>query len=316
MYRDPTGFRKLIVVLSPSAGKALALHNGDGRVVWSTRYSRAAPPSHLLRWRRFHDLTHAPQLVVARVGGAGYASVLDGGSGRERERIEFGYAVDKVRCACVGGQGAAVRTGFCISSRFWLRALLPVCLSPSPVERKHTNFNSTNSNIQPSTNPQHPNTHPPTPQTHQQIVPLPQPLHDGTAEQFTYALISSPPSSTPTPDPPAALTAHLLPSGPDASAHLAAAAPSFVFWSVHSNGSSGGGGGSGGSVLAGYAFESTAGGAVAARLAWSVALPGRLLAVETRAAGEPMHTAVKVRLGWGGGGGSGLVGWRLLRGGD
>ena len=112
MYRDPNGFRKLIVALT-SAGKALALHNGDGRVVWAARYDPAAPPTHLLRWRRFHDLAHSPQLALARAGAAAagadaatdearaarrsYASVLDGGTGLELDRIEVGGDVDKVR---------------------------------------------------------------------------------------------------------------------------------------------------------------------------------------------------------------------------
>lgn len=123
MYRDANGFRKLIVVLT-SAGKALALHNGDGRVVWAARYDPAAPPTHLLRWRAFHDLAHAPQLALLRAGAAAaakesnsdepplagdeateearaarksYASVLDGGTGRELDRIEVAADVDKVR---------------------------------------------------------------------------------------------------------------------------------------------------------------------------------------------------------------------------
>jgi hypothetical protein len=34
-YRDTKGFRKQVVVLT-APGKLLALHNGDGRVLWST----------------------------------------------------------------------------------------------------------------------------------------------------------------------------------------------------------------------------------------------------------------------------------------
>lgn len=43
---DAQGFRKLLVLLT-DVGKLLALHNGDGRVVWSTFLSqgeRDAPP--------------------------------------------------------------------------------------------------------------------------------------------------------------------------------------------------------------------------------------------------------------------------------
>jgi hypothetical protein len=110
MYRDGNGFRKLVVVLT-SCGKALALHNGDGRAVWAARPPRASagdgrggggPPTHLLRWRRLHDLTHAPQLALLRAaagGGGGYASVVDGATGRELERIELPHAVGKARAA-------------------------------------------------------------------------------------------------------------------------------------------------------------------------------------------------------------------------
>jgi hypothetical protein len=33
-YRDTNGFRKIIIGIS-SSGKVVALHNGDGRVLWT-----------------------------------------------------------------------------------------------------------------------------------------------------------------------------------------------------------------------------------------------------------------------------------------
>lgn len=44
--RDPNGFRKLIVVLT-QAGKALALHSGDGRTLWSHQFEPSIKPSSL-----------------------------------------------------------------------------------------------------------------------------------------------------------------------------------------------------------------------------------------------------------------------------
>jgi hypothetical protein len=277
MHRDPNGFRKLIVALSPSAGKAFALHNGDGRVIWSTAFDPSAPPTHLLRWRRFHDLTHAPLLALARAGGAGaFVSVVDGGTGREKERIELPYAVDRV------GGGFCWVWGSAAGSRVATPQRQLSLLTPN---NRHCSLLKLN-----QTKPTK------TPSLLRQIVPLPQPLHDGTAEQFTYALISPPSVPAPGAAPPPALPAHLLPDSPEARAHLAAAAPSFVFWGLHPAPQPGESGAA--RALAGYAFElaaATAGGAgLEARLAWSVQVAGELLAVAARDPEEPMHTAVKV----------------------
>lgn len=105
MQRDPNGFRKLIVVITV-AGKALALHNGDGRVVWAARYPPTRTPTHLLLWKRFHDLTHATQLLLVAAGegaGAGYLSVVDGGTGKELERRELQAPVERVRADWLDG---------------------------------------------------------------------------------------------------------------------------------------------------------------------------------------------------------------------
>ena len=62
--RDGNGFRRIILALS-SSGKLSALHNGDGRVLWSRAYHvdvDGGTPQFMLRWRTFHDLTHAPQV--------------------------------------------------------------------------------------------------------------------------------------------------------------------------------------------------------------------------------------------------------------
>lgn len=41
-----------------AGGKVLALHNGDGRVLWSVDFGPAAAPSKLATWRVPHDVQH------------------------------------------------------------------------------------------------------------------------------------------------------------------------------------------------------------------------------------------------------------------
>lgn len=110
-FRDTSGFRKLIVLLT-SSGKAFGLHSGDGRILWtSTAPAAAAAGSsgakqHLRVWRRFHDLTHAPQLAVISAGGEGGSSsllVLNGHTGEVLQEQQLPYAVNKV-----GAVGAVV----------------------------------------------------------------------------------------------------------------------------------------------------------------------------------------------------------------
>eukprot|EP00897_Mesotaenium_endlicherianum_P002317 jgi/Mesen1/2112/ME000151S01365 len=82
LTRDHNGFRKLILVLT-SSGKLLALHSGNGHVVWSLLLSslRSPPPGaatdvkpqplHLVLWQDPHRraLVEAPEvLVIGRAG--------------------------------------------------------------------------------------------------------------------------------------------------------------------------------------------------------------------------------------------------------
>lgn len=56
-------WRPVCLPLPPlGAGKLLALHNGDGRVLWSRNYPPAQAPTKALTWRTFHDISHAPQV--------------------------------------------------------------------------------------------------------------------------------------------------------------------------------------------------------------------------------------------------------------
>eukprot|EP00879_Flechtneria_rotunda_P012472 GHRR01013024.1.p1 GENE.GHRR01013024.1~~GHRR01013024.1.p1 ORF type:complete len:683 (+),score=278.61 GHRR01013024.1:59-2050(+) len=110
-YRDTNGFRKLIVLLT-APGKVLALHSGDGRIAWTS--SAAIPAAaaiqtpksssgsnssrqYLLMWRRFHDLTHAPQLAVLTAeADASVLHVLNGHTGEQLQQFEMPYSVEKV----------------------------------------------------------------------------------------------------------------------------------------------------------------------------------------------------------------------------
>lgn len=111
-FRDTNGFRKLIVLLTAS-GKVFGLHSGDGRILWThtlrpprtTGSSSSAssgsshyPQQYLRVWRRFHDLTHAPQLSVITAGGdESSVQVLNGHTGELLEHIQLSYGVEKVR---------------------------------------------------------------------------------------------------------------------------------------------------------------------------------------------------------------------------
>eukprot|EP00887_Chlorella_sp_A99_P006353 scaffold3.g6353.t1 len=65
--RDPDGFRKQIVVLT-RGGVVAALHNGDGRLLWTLDFGgggpRAAPPRRLAPWRVPHRVGEDIQVVA------------------------------------------------------------------------------------------------------------------------------------------------------------------------------------------------------------------------------------------------------------
>ena len=52
--------------MSLPAGKLLALHSGDGRVLWSTAFDPACTTTHLKLWRTSHDAVHAPEVCLVR----------------------------------------------------------------------------------------------------------------------------------------------------------------------------------------------------------------------------------------------------------
>lgn len=97
--RDTNRFRRLIVVLT-APGKVLALHNGDGRVMWSYLYPPQQRPCHLHVWKTFHDVSHAPQIAAITMASnqeaQGFASVINAHTGQEVERLDLPKGVGKV----------------------------------------------------------------------------------------------------------------------------------------------------------------------------------------------------------------------------
>jgi hypothetical protein len=106
-YRDTNGFRRLIVVLT-GPGKLFGLHSGDGRILWASTIaaagsnggssgSKGGSKQYLRLWRRFHDLTHAPQVVVLTTEEASCdVHVMNAHTGQQLQHEQLPYAVDKV----------------------------------------------------------------------------------------------------------------------------------------------------------------------------------------------------------------------------
>ncbi|KAG1330419.1 ER membrane protein complex subunit 1 [Cocos nucifera] len=110
MTRDHNGFRKLIIVLT-RAGKLLALHTGDGRIIWSLllsslhRSEACEHPSALnvYQWQvpHHHAMHENPSvLVVGRCGPShdalGVFSVVDSYTGKERNSLKLVHSIIQV----------------------------------------------------------------------------------------------------------------------------------------------------------------------------------------------------------------------------
>ncbi len=64
----------------------MALHNGDGRTLWSRAFPAASAPSRLLPWRTYHDVTHAGEVLLLHEGAggdAGTATVVNAHTGQQ-----------------------------------------------------------------------------------------------------------------------------------------------------------------------------------------------------------------------------------------
>ncbi|EEE62894.1 hypothetical protein OsJ_17698 [Oryza sativa Japonica Group] len=110
MTRDHNGFRKLLIVLT-KAGKVIALHTGDGRIIWSNllqslRSSKSGEMPSALRicqWQvPHHRVMHEnPSILIIGRSGAdsaapGVLSVLDSYSGEELNSLKLDHSVVQI----------------------------------------------------------------------------------------------------------------------------------------------------------------------------------------------------------------------------
>ncbi|XP_068648589.1 uncharacterized protein [Aristolochia californica] len=110
MTRDHNGFRKLLIVLT-KAGKVLALHTGDGRVVWSflvpslckSKTCKTPSALNIYQWRvpHHHAMDENPSvLVVGRCGrgseALGVLSVIDSYTGKELHSVKLTHSIVQV----------------------------------------------------------------------------------------------------------------------------------------------------------------------------------------------------------------------------
>lgn len=83
------------VVCLDLLGKLVALHNGDGQLVWSRSFDELSRPTRLLPWRGFHDIQHSTEVLLLREAQPGaYAAVLNAHTGEQLwySPLEFGVA--------------------------------------------------------------------------------------------------------------------------------------------------------------------------------------------------------------------------------
>lgn len=110
MTRDHNGFRKLLIVLT-KAGKVIALHTGDGRIIWSNllpslRASKSGEIPSALRiyqWQVPHRrvMRENPSILVVGRSGAssvapGVLCILDSYSGEELNSQSLDHSVAQI----------------------------------------------------------------------------------------------------------------------------------------------------------------------------------------------------------------------------
>ncbi|CAN6353318.1 unnamed protein product [Urochloa humidicola] len=110
MTRDHNGFRKLLIVLT-KAGKVIALHTGDGRIIWSnllpslraSRFGGMPSALRIYQWQVPHHsvMRENPSVLVVGKSGAkssapGVFSILDSYSGKELNSMRLDHSVVQI----------------------------------------------------------------------------------------------------------------------------------------------------------------------------------------------------------------------------
>eukprot|EP00201_Polytomella_parva_P009509 CAMPEP_0175051584 /NCGR_PEP_ID=MMETSP0052_2-20121109/7888_1 /TAXON_ID=51329 ORGANISM="Polytomella parva, Strain SAG 63-3" /NCGR_SAMPLE_ID=MMETSP0052_2 /ASSEMBLY_ACC=CAM_ASM_000194 /LENGTH=1079 /DNA_ID=CAMNT_0016315899 /DNA_START=94 /DNA_END=3333 /DNA_ORIENTATION=+ len=265
--RDVNGFRKLVVALvsdesnNKVGARLVAFHNGDGRTLWKTLFADDEKPDRVLPYRVFHDISHAPQVLLLRTAEPRpYAAVVNAHTGEILERVNYYDNADG---------------------------------------RYNSVSNTNNKGIA-------------------QVVPIHERLHDGTAEQSLYLLVSYDSAksydtrctSSDSVDPSSSSSpmVRMVPDTPASRAYLANNYRKIFFWTQQSS-----------SALCGFGFDASSFGAVglvgssaSVRASTSSATPLVLTAVRTwtqlvpenqailalagRDPNEPIPSSVKVML--------------------
>lgn len=109
MTRDHNGFRKLLIVLT-KAGKVIALHTGDGRIIWSnllpslraSKFGEIPSALRIYQWQVPHHsvMRENPSVLVVGKSGAeeapGVFSILDSYSGEELNSMKLDHSVVQI----------------------------------------------------------------------------------------------------------------------------------------------------------------------------------------------------------------------------
>jgi len=319
-HRDANGLRKLVLGVSGGARKAVAIHNGDGHVVWehdlpavggsaaaagggraaaaaaavaqAAAAAAGAEKTRLATWRTFHDTQHAPQVAVVRlVDGARTAD----GRARARGDVLDAHTGAAVPIGGGGGVDGGGGEGGSAADDSGQEFVLPAGTEPRLVTLPFTVKDDGGGGAAAAD------------QRVFLLLAVPTTTDGGSGDGGGDGGSSS--SSSPLPPPPAVVA--LLPRGSAAAlAALRARRPAPRFWLLR-------GGASPSPALEGYEVAAAAGpfspspeeedagedaGAAAAAAAprlslsrvWRLELPGRVLAAAARPSGQPLHSAVKV----------------------
>lgn len=205
-----------------AGGKVLALHNGDGRPLWSLDFGPAAGLRRLALWRVPHDVQHDIEVRLGCCWGAGACSPLQALAATPAARSSLPPRILHRRAAAARGTKPP-----CPASQHGCLTLpSPPCdpqvvaLAASAEGVTATVINAhTGAVLQTLTAAASP---PAAAGSAPDVLLLPQPVQDGTADQHAFVVAPAGTGSA----------AAVLPDTPAARAAFAAARPGFAFWRV------------------------------------------------------------------------------------